>query len=333
MRADRLVSMLMLLQSRGRVAAPELAQALGVSVRTIYRDMDALSSAGIPVYAERGADGGCCLVEDYRTDLTGLNQDEARALFMLTAPGPLDSLGVGQKMRSALRKLAAALPGYLETPQTLPGMRGGRTRAQVYLDWTGWEHHSGPGEFPGMLYRAMQRKEQVWLTYKAWSGVETTQLASPLGLVAKTGEWHLAWLGHAKLHWQRVRDLLQVAPGGVNFEDPPDFDLEAAWHANLADWEAGQVLYLVQARAVPAAVAELRRRQGLIVQRQSAAPAPDGRLEVDLAFSSLEAARQNLMGLGRAVEVLEPLPLRLAIADYAVQMIHLYSGEENIINK
>jgi predicted DNA-binding transcriptional regulator YafY len=318
MRADRLVSMLMLLQSRGRVAAPELARALGVSVRTVYRDMDALSAAGIPVYAERGAEGGCRLVEDYRTDLTGLNEDEARALFMLTAPSPLDSLGVGQKMRSALHKLAAALPDYLGTPH--------HDQTHVHLDWTGWGPLTGGGETPGVLYRATQHHEQVRLTYRAWSGIEMTVTACPLGLAAKTGEWYLAWLGHGKLHWHKVSELRQVEATGQSFLYPPDFDLEAAWHENLADWEAGQTLYPVQARAAPAAVAELRRRQGLIVRSQSAAPGEDGRLEVELVFSSLEAARQNLMGLGCAVEVLQPLPLRLAMKDYAAQMVHLYGA-------
>ena len=111
MRADRLLSILLLLQARGRITAQQLAEEHEVSVRTIYRDIDALSTAGVPVYAERGPGGGCALVEGYRTSLTGLTKDEVRALFMLGIPASLDELGLSQELRTALRKLAAALPG------------------------------------------------------------------------------------------------------------------------------------------------------------------------------------------------------------------------------
>ena len=110
MRADRLLSILMLLQSRGTITAQQLANELEVSVRTIYRDIDALSAAGVPVYAERGLGGGCALVEGYRTSLTGLTRDEVKALFMLSVPASLDELGVSPDLRTAMRKLAAALP-------------------------------------------------------------------------------------------------------------------------------------------------------------------------------------------------------------------------------
>jgi predicted DNA-binding transcriptional regulator YafY len=109
MRADRLLSMLMLLQARGRMTAQELARELEVSERTIYRDINALSASGVPVYAEPGPGGGCALLDSYRTDLTGLTADEARALFMLSIPAPLDQLGVTSELKAALLKLSAAM--------------------------------------------------------------------------------------------------------------------------------------------------------------------------------------------------------------------------------
>jgi predicted DNA-binding transcriptional regulator YafY len=316
MRADRLVSILMLLQSRGRVPARELAEMLGVSVRTIFRDMDALSTAGIPVYAERGPAGGCRLVEDYRTDLTGLNAEEARSLFLLTALGPLDSLEVGQKLKSALRKLAAALPDYLESTGSRP---------RIYLDWTGWGRHPAAGEQLGVLYRAVQRQEQVRLAYRLWMGREVEQKACPLGLAAKTGEWYAAYQVSGKVRWSRVSDLLRVELFGGTFDYPPGFNLETSWRAFCADWEAGQTGYAVCARATGWALGELRRRQGVTVQPLDREPAAKDWAEVDLAFSSYEAARQNLMGLGRGIEVLDPEVLRLGMIDYARQILLLYT--------
>ena len=122
MRADRLLSLLMLLQSRGRMTAGELAGELEVSERTIYRDLDALSAAGVPVYAERGPGGGCALLDSYRTTLTGLTQDEVRALFMLNIPAPLIDLGMGQELRAALLKLSAALPRRSHSARSTPEM-------------------------------------------------------------------------------------------------------------------------------------------------------------------------------------------------------------------
>lgn len=218
--------------------APQLVRTLGVSLRTIFREMDALSSAGIPVYAKRGAEGGCCLVEDYHTDLTGQNEDEARALFVLTAPGPLDSMEVGQKMRSALRKLATSLPGYLESPVN--------ARPRIHLDWTGWQNRPAAGELLGLLYRVVQRQEQVRLTYRLWIGIEIEELACPLGLVAKTGEWHLAWRGPPKLHWQRVSrsaGACAVSPDDNRLRAP---DPGVIRLLNLAIWRMRSILQIAK---------------------------------------------------------------------------------------
>jgi predicted DNA-binding transcriptional regulator YafY len=321
MRADRLVSILMLLQSRGKLPAGELARALDVSVRTIYRDMDALSAAGIPVYAERGPEGGCRLVEDYRTDLTGLNEDEARALFLLTAPGPLDALEAGQKLRSALRKLAAALPAY----------RGGGAgeNQKLLLDWSGGGRAASTGgALLQVVYNAVMDQRKLRLAYRLFIGIEVEQEACPLGLVARADEWHLAWRSPAKLHWQRVSDLLRAEPLDARFDVPPDFDLASAWQAACADREAGETAFCARVRITPGALAWLARRSGVHVLSRSSQADGHGRVEAELGFVALEAARGNLLGLGRSVLVLAPEALRLSMADYARQVLGLYEGQE-----
>ena len=131
MRADRLLSLLMLVQTRGKMTVKKLADELEVSERTIYRDITALSATGIPVYASRGPGGGVRLIEEYRTTLTGLTPDETRALFMLSIPAPLTQLGLGEKFRGALLKLSAALPDALRTDES-------RTRQRIHLDSSWW---------------------------------------------------------------------------------------------------------------------------------------------------------------------------------------------------
>ncbi len=319
MRADRLVSILLMLQSRGSIPAPELARTLGVSVRTIYRDMDALSTAGIPVYTERGSNGGCCLVENYRTDLTGLDESEAHSLFLLTAPGPLDSLDVGQKLHSALRKLAASLPGHLMSDRT--------SYPPIHLDWTSWNEKSDYSQALGILYRAIQQRQQVRIKYTFWLNVEVEQVVKPVGLVAKVGEWFLASLVGSKLIWNKVGDLLTVESTDLIFSYPDTFDLQSVWQETCLKWQQEQTGYSVHARISGWAFSQLRRRTGVTILPPVQEPGTNEWVEVDILFGSYEAARQNLMGLGRAIEVLSPDILRIGMADYARQILAVYDQD------
>lgn len=148
MRADRLLSLLMLLQIRGRMTAQELAQELEVTERTIYRDVLALSTSGVPVYTERGPGGGIELLEDYRTNLTGLTAEEVRALFMLSIPEPLEKLGVGRDLRAALLKLTAALQGRLRSEEE-------RSHQRIYLDSVPWHQADKPLPFLSIIQQAV----------------------------------------------------------------------------------------------------------------------------------------------------------------------------------
>jgi predicted DNA-binding transcriptional regulator YafY len=321
MRADRLVSILMLLQARGRMSASQLSAELGVSERTIYRDMDALSAAGIPVYAERGPNGGCCLVEDYRTDLTGLDAEEARALFLVTAPGPLDAVEPGRKLQSALRKLAASLPDYQTSLAT--------AKSLIHMDWTGWNKAYQPSGHLDWLYQAIHDCRRLRLTYRHWwMEVDIELLADPLGLVAKSGEWFLIYRVHHKILWNRLNELTKVEMLPEAFNYPPEFDLAGHWQQICADWERGQKVYRVRCRVSDWAMTELRRRTGVTIYPPDPDSDSDGWSIADLAFSSYEAARQHLIGLGRAVEVLSPEILKIGIIDYARQVLNLYSADQ-----
>ena len=159
MRADRLLSLLMLLQARGRLTAPKLAQELEVSERTIYRDIDALSAAGVPVYGEAGAGGGYALLDSYRTNLTGLTEGEVRALFMLSIPKPLADLGVGRELGAALRKLAAALPSARRDDEE-------RVRQRFLLDAVGWEQVEESAPHLPTVHQAVWEDRRLHLAYR-----------------------------------------------------------------------------------------------------------------------------------------------------------------------
>src|SRR5512147_1801731 len=203
MRADRLLSLLMLLQARGRMTAQELAQELEVSERTIYRDINALSASGVPIYAESGPGGGCALLDSYRTNLTGLTADEARALFMLSIPAPLDQLGVTQELKTALLKLSAALPEARRHDEA-------RIRQRIHLDSLGWFQEAGAEPHLQTLYRAVWEDRKVAVTLRlefgAFLQTQIEQVIAPYGLVAKAGVWHIVAAVDDRLRVYRAAD-------------------------------------------------------------------------------------------------------------------------------
>ena len=321
MRADRLLTLLMLLQARGRTTAEALAEELEVSVRTVYRDLTALSTSGVPVYAERGPGGGVGLVEEYRTSLTGLSPQEVSALFMVDVPGPLRQLGVGQEYRTAMLKLAAALPDSRRAEES-------RARQRIHLDSSWWFQDEEP--LPGLerIRQAVWQDRQLRIRYLSFQNIPVEQVVEPYGLVAKASLWHLVYAFQGVLRVRPVADLLEVEILESGFTRPPDFDLPAFWEAWCAETES-RPAYRVQARVspellplLPLYLAERFRRL------PAAAPEADGWTTLELCFESFTDARSRLLGMGRAVEVLVPEPLRRSLADFARQIVELYRAQD-----
>lgn len=325
MRADRLLSLLMLLQTHGRMTAQRLARELEVSVRTIYRDVDALSAAGVPVYAERGPGGGCALIDSYRTNLTGLTQDEVRALFMLSIPAALDELGVSQELKAARLKLAAALP-----PATRRDEAWARQR--VYLDWTGWSQPEEPVPHLPTMQQAIWEDRQLHLKYRLEVGTYVKlaeRLVDPYGLVAKAGTWYLVCAENDRMRVHRASRVLDARITDEHFARPADFDLAVFWQAWCArQEEATHPYYPVTVRVAPDLVPWLplyfgdRMREAIA---QAGPPDAEGWITLTLPFERLEDARERILGFGRAVEVLEPEPLRESIVDFATQIVAFYA--------
>ena len=323
MRADRLLSLVMLLQTRGNMTAQALGEELEVSERTIYRDVEALSFAGIPVYTERGPGGGIALLDSYRTSLTGLNRNEVRALFMLSIPAPLDELGVTADLKAALLKLSAALPAVGRDEQIM-------ARQRIHLDSVAWSQPEQPVPHLQTIHQAVWQDFKLQLRYDLGYFGEIELLVDPYGLVAKTTVWYLVCAREDHLRVLRVPDILEARVLDEHFERPSDFNLVTYWQDWCEQNEKRLASFQVEVRVAPELIPYLWTHFGERVADQGTqleAPDEDGRLTVTLQFERFEEARRRLLGYGRAIEVLEPNVLRKSIKDYAWQVVDLYSKE------
>jgi predicted DNA-binding transcriptional regulator YafY len=312
----------MLLQSRQKMTAHSLARELGVSERTIYRDIQVLSTSGIPVYGESGPEGGFSLVDTYRTSLTGLSPGEVRALFMLSIPAPLAELGVSQELGLALRKLAASLPDAQRQEEV-------RSRQRLYLDFAGWQQGEPTTPHLQVIYQAVWGDRKLVLSYRPHYLVTVDLLVEPYGLVAKAGAWHLVCGSAGQVRVYRISDLLAAVITDEASQRPVEFDLRAFWQDWCARQEAGRSAYPVTIRVAPGFVPWLPVYFAGRMTAESPVPESDGWHRVELSFESLHAARDRLLDCGGGVEVLAPLALRKSMLDYADQIVKRYRAESN----
>lgn len=323
MRASRLVQLLLLLQTTGKMTATRLAEELEVSVRTIYRDVEALSGAGVPIYAEAGPGGGIRLVDGYRTRLTGLTAEEAEALALSGLPGAASELGLGTVLAAAQLKVDAALPPELRS-------RAVRMRERFHLDAPGWFAREEPVPHLAALSRAVWEEQRVEIRYWKRDG-EVRRLVDPLGLVLKAGVWYLVALsGRTRsvrtFRVSRVQSVRQLDEPALR---PDDFDLAAQWRESSAaffeTWPRVEVTVRVRAERLwrVREVVEPGAAQEAIAGASE--PDADGWCEVVLRMESLPVARHELLRFGAELEVLEPAELREEIAEVAAEMVERYA--------
>ncbi|WIG61601.1 MAG: Transcriptional regulator, YafY family [Ktedonobacterales bacterium] len=333
MRADRLLSLLLILQARGRTTARELAERLEVSERTVYRDLSALGIAGVPVYAERGP-GGCGLLEGYRTTLTGLSELEVRTLFLSGAARPLADLGMGSALEGALLKLLAALPARLRADAE-------RARRRIHVDAAGWGNTDEETPFLGLLQEALWQDRCVRVTYRRGDGEVVERVMQPLGLVAKASIWYLVARtersGDAgsdngadgnEPRVYRVSRIRAAEMADARFERAGDFDLASFWAASASRFVSSWGQYPVLVRVAPDLLPNLHHYFGESIYdviAQAGPPDGEGWTTLPLMFQTMEGARTNLLGMGAEVEVLEPPELCASIASYARAIAAFYA--------
>jgi predicted DNA-binding transcriptional regulator YafY len=331
-RADRLLSLILLLQARGSATARAIAAELEVSVRTVYRDLEALAAAGVPVLTESGPGGGCRLMEGYRFPLRGLRPDEAEALLILGVPGVLRELGLDRALDAAQRQIRITADGTDE---------GGA--ALVHLDMPRW--FGGQEEVPCLrdLAQALRARQRLAVRYGPRDDVAGARptVVGPLGLVNKAGLWYLVASSAGSLRDRpgvRVFRVARIASARVlaePFERPPGFDLAAFWRRWSAEFEASRPRIPVTLRASPGALAAFGEifGQALFISGGPALaaalpPDEDGWRVVSLSFEHERAAAGRLAGFGDQVEVLSPPSVRAGLVAAARQILRRYDAAD-----
>ena len=319
MRADRLVSIMLLLQIHQRMTAGQLAKRLEVSERTILRDMDALSGAGIPVFAERGIGGGWSMVEGYRTNLTGLTRDEIQALFLTKPSRLLADLGLEKASNAALLKLHAALPSASRDTADY-------SRQRIYIDISGWNRPEESIRFLPLVQEAVWRDRKLHLTYQRGGGCDPVErLVDPLGLVAKGSIWYLVAGVDGDIRTYRVSRFEGAEVTEQPCVRPDDFDLAAYWERSAATFKDNFPRYDATMRCAPEILPRLRYAGRFARVEQIYPPDEDGWAKVSIRFQFDWEACEYALGFGPRMEVLEPAPLREMVVRMAESTLAFYA--------
>lgn len=320
MSASRLLSILLLLQARGRINATVLARELEVSVRTIYRDIEQLSASGVPVFADRGSAGGFQLLDGYKTQLTGLTAEEASALFLFGLPTAAADLGLADAMSGARRKIDAAL-----STERRRGAEAVMTR--FHLDTTGWFKPIEKPETLPALAAALWSERRIVVRYQSWKS-ESTQELAPLGIVLKAGVWYLVALGpKGSPATYRVSSIRSLQTADTAFTRPKDFDLPAYWATAIKQFETR-----LQRTTATIRVSErgfqLLGKLGVAVSQAAentrSPPDKSGWSVVEIPLEKTDNAVCDILSLGIDAELIAPAELREALAESIAQLARRY---------
>ncbi len=323
MRADRLLSSLLLLQAHGQLTGREIAKRLEVSQRTVHRDMEALSSSGVPVFALRGVNGGWRLDEDWRTVVPGLDPGELRALLM-SQPSAIGDAGLAASAERALGKLMAAMP----TPLRQQAIA---MRERLFVDTTGWR---GSMENLAMLpiaQDAVARDRKLAFQYCRPGQQPSARVVDALGLVAKGSSWYLVAQSVKGLRTYRISRITEAVVLEAPCERPRDFNLAEHWRASTNQFKEGWKNYEAVLRLAPRAANWIRTWQLVAESAGNDTANADGWSTLRVCFTCIEEASFVIMGLGASVDIVEPASLRECIAAQAASLCQRMRGESQAV--
>ncbi|MGQ0799496.1 MAG: helix-turn-helix transcriptional regulator [Pseudomarimonas sp.] len=330
MRAGRLLSMLMLLQTRGRLSATALAAELEVSVRTILRDIDHLSAAGVPVYAERGRDGGFCLSAGWSTELTGLTESEAQALLLAGLPAAATELGLGNAAASARLKVLAAVPTALREDAQ-------RVASRLHIDPVDWYRAAATPEHLQSVAHAVWHQRELSIHYESWAG-RKQRIIKPLGMVLKAGNWYVVASPEATGAKQRcdprtyrLSNIRQLQETGRSFRYPQGFRLADCWRTQTRRFEQEIHTDTATLRVTARGLHWLQEISSPVCEAAARSATPDASnpvwQHVRVPIESIEHAARQFLGLGADAQVLAPEPLRVHMRNAILAMAATYPAE------
>lgn len=322
MRGDRLISIILLLQSQGQMTAKELSERLEVSERTIYRDMEALSRTGIPVFAERGKNGGWSLLEGYRTNLTGLKESEIRTLFVSPSEQLLDDLGLSRTSEEARNKLIASLPSaYRENAKDFWN--------RIHVDTSTWRMRKEKMVAFEVLKNAIWKENKLKIEYQRADGITNEVVVKPLGLVAKGSRWYfIAFKDNDEIRNYRVSRINSAESISETFERPKDFDLAQYWRSSTKAFLENLPKYEVWVEAAPTILPRLQFTDRFVQSVEVENKNQDGWIPVKLSFDTEDEAKGYVLGFADQIKVIEPKELHDKILVMAEATVNFYKHKK-----
>lgn len=318
MRADRLLSILLMLQSYGKMTTRDLADRLEVSERTIMRDMESLSFAGIPVYAERGSYGGWSLSEGYRTQLTGMKPQELMSLLLMKSSSLVDDLGLRQELDNAYHKLLAASPIEMRRDADI-------ARERIHIDGAGWRQTEEAAQCLSIVQEAVWMQHKLRITYERHDSTVGRDIM-PLGLVAKRGVWYVVAQVEDGFRSYRISRIRNAEMLNQAFARPDGFDLARYWEESTKQFTSTLPRYSARIRVRDELLQRLKHER--YVKLLHIEPDHNGWSCADIEFHTLDSAAEIILSFGAAMEALEPAELRDKVRSEIRNMLIAYEGDQ-----
>lgn len=317
MRADRLINILILLQSRGKMTAKQLAKELEVSVRTILRDMDALTHAGIPVVSERGKNGGWRLFDHYRSRLSGLTIDEIKSLFLAPSSELLNDLGLEKGAIDARQKLLAAIPGtFRDEAQTIWEC--------IYIDNGSWRQSNAKNHDLQTVQKAIWERRKLRIDYQPINGEQEIRVVEPLGLVLKGSKWYLVALRNGQMRNYRVSRIQHAKVEKETFQRPSHFDLKTYWEQSKEAFVQNLPQYDVEVEIHPNIMKRITFTDKFVELVKWDEPRENSWIPATLRFNHEEEATAFVLGFANRIKVLSPKKLADKVVQLAKSVIDFY---------
>lgn len=323
MRADRLISILLLLQNKGKLTTKELAKELEVTGRTIHRDMEALSAAGIPVVADRGKSGGWRLLEQYRTNLTGLKANELKSLLISPSFQMLTDLGLAKDWHEARQKILASIPSALQNYSHDIWNR-------IHVDTTAWRQSPKKIESFKILQEAIWDERKLQIEYERSDGEYVERVVNPLGLVAKGSTWYLIASSNEKIRSYRASRIKSVILTKETFFRPNDFNLAQYWNDSTQEFIKSLPRYEVDIEISSSIVQRIKFTGRFVQILKIDSPSENGWIPVSLCFDTEQEAKEYILGFGDQIRIIRPKELKQMIYDMAKSVVDFYEQENSM---